>query len=105
MDKFIAQRELLYSQKPNGPRRRLVVRISAPYALQEGMVDFKFDAGTAGCRIEFDGLPEKPVEVYGSDSLQAIELASNIDPYIKGLGKKYDFFWASGEPYFDDADS
>ena len=63
---------------------------------------FKFDPGTAGCRIEFDGLPEEPMEVFGADSLQAVHLASNIDSYIKILEKKYDIYWPTGERYFDE---
>jgi len=102
MDGYIAKRELLYSLKYQVHRQIFAVGLCTPYLLQEGMVDFRFDHGTAACKIMFDGLPEAPIEVYGADSLQAIELASNIDPYLKGLSKKYDFYWLSGEPYFDD---
>jgi len=41
-------------------------------------------------------------DVYGMDSLQAVNMASNIDAVLERLGKKYDFYWSSGEPYFDD---
>ena len=103
MKKSIAERELLYSLKGKSTRQKLVVRISAPYLVDESMVNFKFDPGTAGCTIEFDGLPESLVEqVYGADSVQALALAAGIDSYLQGMSKKYDFFWPSGEPYFDD---
>ena len=99
----IAERELLYSLKGGATRQKLVVRISAPYLVDEGMVKFKFDPGTAGCTIEFDGLPEGLTEeVFGADSVQALALAADIDPYLRGMRKKFDFFWLSGEPYFDD---
>lgn len=55
------------------------------------MVNFKFDPGTAGCTIEFDGLDECGSDFYGMDSLQAINLASNIEPLIEKLSAKYDF--------------
>lgn len=55
------------------------------------MVNFKFDPGTAGCTIEFDGLDECGSDFYGMDSLQVINLASNIEPLIEKLSAKYDF--------------
>ena len=105
MKNSIAERYLLYSLKGKSTRKKLVVRISAPYLVDESIVNFKFDLGTAGCTIEFDGLPESlEEEVYGADSVQALALAADIDPYLRGLGKKYDFYWPSGESYFADAD-
>lgn len=101
----IAERELLYSLKGKLKQHKLVIRIGAPYPVDESVVSFKFDPGTAGCTIEFEGLPESLVEeVYGADSLQALALATDVDPYLKGLGKKYDLYWPSGEPYFEDED-
>ena len=35
--------------------------------------------------------------------MQAVNLASNIESVIKRLSDKYDFFWGTGEPYFEDA--
>lgn len=103
MEKFIAERELLYSLKGSDSRDKLIVRISAPYLVEEGMVNFQFDPGTAGCTIKFEGLPDVLVEeVYGADSIQALNLASNIDSYLKGVQKKYNLYWLTGEPYFDD---
>ena len=93
MKKFIAERELLYSLKGESARKKLLVRISAPYLVDESMVNFKFDPGTAGCTIEFEGLPKELIEeVHGADSIQALALASDIDPYLKGLKKEYDSF-------------
>ena len=102
MKKIIAERELLYSLKGSSARERLVVRISAPYLVDENTVNFKFDPGTAGCRIEFDNLPESDIEVHGVDTVQALHFASDLEPYLKGLEKKYDIYWSSGEPYFDE---
>lgn len=103
MEKTIAERKLLYSLKGSTDREKLVVRISAPYLVDENMVNFNFDPGTAGCTIEFDGLPNRfAEEVYGADSIQALALATDIDPYLKSLEKKYDLYWPTGEPYFED---
>ncbi len=63
----------------------------------------EFDEEAAGCTVEFDGLPSmKAHEMYGADSLQALQLAANVEPTLKSLGKKYDFFFPSGENYFDE---
>lgn len=102
MGKFIATRELLYSDKSDSDRRKFVVRVSSPYPIAEGTVNFEFHPGASVCEIEIDGLPEKFVEkVYGIDSVHALSLAINIDPYLKGLKKRYDLYWLSGEPYFE----
>lgn len=103
MKNSIAEREILYSLKGKRTRQKLVIRIGAPYLVDVNTVNFKCDPGTAGCTIEFDGLPEHfAEEVYGADSLQALALAADVDPYLRGLEKKYDFYWPSGEPYFDE---
>ncbi|WP_162932419.1 hypothetical protein [Solimonas sp. K1W22B-7] len=102
MKSYLAKRDLLYSLKGQKIRHQFSVGIREPYLLTEGSVNFIFDPGTAGCTIEFEGLPERPIEVYGADTLQAVELASNVEPYLSGLRKKYDIYWLSGEPYFED---
>jgi hypothetical protein len=53
------------------------------------------------CKIVFDGLPEDDMEVYGTDSMQALSLATDIEDVLGRLSKRYDFFWATGEPYFE----
>lgn len=103
MVKHIATRELMYSQKGRSDRRHFVVSVSAPYPIEEGSVNFPFRPGNSVCEIEIDGLPERIVEkVYGVDAIQALFLATNIDPYLKGLENKYDLYWLSGEPYFEE---
>ncbi len=102
MKKSIAERELLYSLKGDDSQKKLVVRISEPYLVDESMVNFKFDPGTAGCKIEFVGLPEEFIEeVHGADSIQALSFATDIDPYLRRLEKNYDFYWQDSSPYFD----
>lgn len=101
MKKYIAKRELLYSPKGESIRRKFVIKIGMPYPLEKGMVAFKFDPGAAGCTIEFAGLLESSIEVHGIDSLHALTLAVDVDPYLKGMKNKYDFYWTTGEPYFE----
>lgn len=108
MKKWIAERELLYSLKGSDERSNLTVRISEPYLLKEGMVGFSFREGTAGCTIEFIGLKEGFVyegtnvhEAYGMDTIQAIQIAIDIDSPLKWLSKKYDIYFPCGELYFE----
>ena len=98
----IATRRLLYSPIGESEKRKLTVRIVAPYLLTPESVSFAFDEGAAGCDIEFDGLPQKEITVYGADTLQALALAVDIDPYLRGFSRKYNFFFETGESYFDD---
>lgn len=105
MTQYIAERKLLYSLKGDDARKEFIIRLSAPYLVQDGMVNFPVgEEGCWGCHVEIAGLDEKYSEVYGADSLQAINFASDVDHFLKRLQKKYDLFFLSGEPYFDDPD-
>ncbi len=108
MKKWIAQRDLRYSLKGKDVRSELVIRISEPYLVEKGTVNFAFSEGTAGCTVEVVGLEageafenENIHEIYGADSIQALELAVNIEPLLKRLSKKYDIYFPTGEPYFE----
>jgi hypothetical protein len=102
MTHCIAKRELAFSIRGSDERKELVIRIFEPFEVQEGTVSFSFQAGTAGCRWEIDGLPEKLTDiVYGADSLQALQLASDIDGVLSSLRKRLEFYFPSGEPYFE----
>jgi len=103
MTECIAKRELAYSVRGSGERLTLVIRIFEPFEVKEGTVSFKIDYGVAGCRWEIDGLPEELSDtVYGADSLQALQLASDVDGILQSLRKKYEFYFPSGEPYFQE---
>jgi hypothetical protein len=102
MKRWIAERKLLYAVKNSNKKHEMVVRISAPYIIDEGSVDFPVTPGTSACIIEIICADLHLVEtIYGADSLQALQLGSNIDPILKKLSKKYDLFFEDGEPYFD----
>ena len=103
MKQFIAERKLLYSLKGDNTRKEFVIRLGAPYFVQGGMVNFSVgEEGCWGCHVEIEGLNEKYSEIYGTDSLQAVNIASNVEHFLKRLQEKYDLYWSSGEPYFDD---
>jgi hypothetical protein len=98
---FIAERRLLYSQKGSDVRKEFVIRIGLPYTVKGDMVGYPVGDGVAGCHVEIEGLNETCSEVYGADSLQAVNIASNVEPFLKRLQRKYDLYWLSGDPYFD----
>jgi hypothetical protein len=101
MAEWIAERKMLYSRKGVAVRREVVIRIGRPYLLQQGMVNFEFHEGAAGCSFELTLDEDYSHEVYGADSLQALQLAADVEHVLKGLSKKYDFFFPDGEPYFE----
>ena len=97
---YIAERRLLFSEKSSPLRKEFRIRISAPYIVQQQYVKFPVDGIMAGCHVGIDGLNERDFDVYGMDSLQAINMASDLEPFLKRLSAKYNFFWLTGEPYF-----
>lgn len=99
---IIATRKLLYSYSGNLERHEFSIFISKPFFLTEGSVQFNFNEGAAGCIIGFSGLPEKEIIVYGGDRIQALKFAVEIDPFLRGLSRKYEFFWENGDPYFNE---
>lgn len=98
---FIAERELFFSEKKSPQRQKLVIKVSAPEKIDQNSVKFPVDGIMAKCRVEFYGLDEQGFDVYGMDSLQAINMASDVEAVLKRLSSRYEFFWSTGEPYFE----
>jgi hypothetical protein len=100
--KVIAERHLLFSAKGQSERKPLVIRVFAP-RLVEGSVSFAVAPGTAVCGVEFDGIPDETLgDTYGADTLQALQLAADVEPTLKRLSKDYDLYFPTGEGYFDE---
>ena len=97
----IAERELLCTPKGGNHRKKLTIRVFAPCQVEEGAVNFEFSPGTSRCVVDFDGINEQ-VEFFGMDSLQALEMVSKLDRYLAGFSQRYDFYWTTGEPYFEE---
>ena len=98
----IAQRELVFCKKGSSTRLDLSVRVGLPRAVDRTATGTPLDPGSAVCTIEFEGLGIKDIEVHGVDTLHALAQAVEVDTYLLGMTKNFDFFWPSGEPYFDD---
>ena len=99
----IAERRLTFSEKGEAERKALVIRIFAPRLVDPASVSFPIDVGTAVCKVVFDGLPEVAHgDTFGADSLQALQLAADIEPVLKRLSERYDFYFPTGEGYFDE---
>ena len=99
--KYIAERKLLFSKKNSHATKEVVVKISEPFVATENDVGFSFDGVMFGCHVEIEGLNEPGFNIYGMDSLQAINLASSIESLIERLSRQYDFYWETGDPYFE----
>jgi hypothetical protein len=93
MNKVIAERKLLYSAKGSSDRKDLTIRIGYPYVDKEGLTR---------CPVELEGLFEEYADIGGMDSLHALQLATNVDSMLGKLRHKFDFYWPSGEPYFEE---
>lgn len=101
MKKYIAERKLLFSLKGESKRNEFIIRVCEPYQVEQSMVKFPIGEGLSGCSIEIEGLPEKEHDLYGVDSVQALNLATNLEPMLERLQKKYDLYWPNGEEYFE----
>ena len=102
MKRTIAERKLLYSPKGSDVRKEFLIRVDAPYIVDPSKVDFSVgETPVIGCHIETEGLEEEYLhEMYGVDEFQAVDIAIDIDPFLKRLSKKYDLYWPDGESYF-----
>jgi hypothetical protein len=99
---LIAERHLIFSEKGKSERKPLVIRIFAPMPVDPASVSFRVAPGTAVCSVKFDGMPEEPVgDTYGADTFQALQLAADIEPVLRRLSERYDFYFPTGEGYFD----
>ena len=99
----IGERHLFFSEKGKSERKPLVIRIFAPRPADPASVSFPIADGTAVCTVKFDGIADETIgDTYGADSLQALQLAADVEPVLKRLSSKYDFYFSSGEGYFDE---
>ena len=101
----VAERTLLYRAHAGDELRTVVVRVFPPFLVQAGQVSFQCQPGTAGCIVCVDGLPEGMEDIaYGVDSVQALELAlREVESMLKRVGERYELFFPTGEPYFDES--
>lgn len=105
----IAERRLTFTEKGGSDRKALCIRIFAPQPVDPSSVTFAVDAHTASCVVKFDGLPDGARQtlgadctVFGADSIQALQLAVDVDRVLRRLSSRYDFYFPTGEVYFDE---
>lgn len=96
MSKWIAERKLVAEVIATGERRNVTFRVGTPYWLP--------DDEFASCPLEMEGLFDRIADAKGIDLLQALQQASNIDLMLESLKAKYNFYWPTGEGYFDGED-
>lgn len=98
----ITERRLTFTEKGGSDRKPLCIRIFAPQPVDPGSVTFAVDADVASCIVEFDGLPDSARQAFGADSIQALQLAVDVDRVLRRLSKHYDFYFPTVEAYFDE---
>lgn len=101
---LFAERRLLCSAKNSSARTEVAFRVSRPHVTTASEAISVADGETYTCEVTIHGLDEPSIKYFGMDSVQALQLASDLDPLIKRLSAKYDFFWLTGEPYFEEAE-
>lgn len=97
MKNIIAERKLFYSIKNKNQLKPFSIKLSKIYKDEskiKGLVCY-------ACDIYFDGLDEIGDTKHGMDSVQALNIATNLEPLLHRLSKVYDLFWEDREPYFD----
>ncbi len=78
-------------------------RISAPYIVEPSTVSFPVTPKTSGCAVQISGAGVQITETtYGAELIQALLLASDVDPILRRVSKAYDLFFGDGETYFED---
>ncbi len=102
MKSIIAVRKLYYSIKGISNLSEFTIKISMPYHANEFDKNDQPSQDCYACDISIEGINEPGFTVYGMDSVQAINIATNLEPFIKRLSKKYDIYWVDHEPYFDE---
>jgi hypothetical protein len=94
---------LYIARKGNSERKPLLIRVFAPQSVDPDSDLFRPDSDTSSCLVEFQGIPDANLgEIFGADSIQALQLALDIEPVLKRLSERYDFFFPTGEGYFDE---
>ncbi len=103
IEEMIASRTLKTKHRITGEIGELSVEIHRPYLLKEGMVDFPIHAGVSGCSVRVVGLgtDQYDQEVYGGDTLQVLQLASDVEGMLKHISQSCELFFKDGEPYFE----
>lgn len=103
MKDFIAERRIDFAHKGSEKRKELIIQIGRPEIVDPEKVNFPVTDCTAVCMVEFIGFGKEYLyPTYGADLLQALQLASDVEPTLKRFTDKYDFFFQSGEPYFEE---
>lgn len=100
--KYIAVRRLKYSEKGSDQKNNFSIHVSEPFIVSQSMVDFYIEGEVYACKVKIENLDESYPLVFGADGIQSLNLASNLEPFIERLQKKYNIYWHSGEPYFED---
>jgi len=98
--RYAAERLLIVRSQSTGASREILIRISEPIVEVDSKLGLA-DGLCCYCWQSIYGIDWSPRKIYGMDSMQALNLASDLDPLILEIGRDYIVCWPGGEPYFD----
>lgn len=94
MKKWIVERDMLFEPVNGGERRQFTIRIGIPYWIE--------GEEFATCPREYDGFLDEVADTKGVDVIHALFLASDVDRFLTAFRSKYNFYYLSGEDYFEE---
>ncbi len=100
---YISERKLYYCEKGAKSLKPFIIKVTVPF-LVETCGGVKAPKGMMACQVDLFGIEsvENKLIRHGVDGIQALNIATNLEPLISRLNKKFDIFWEPGEPYFGD---
>jgi len=107
MKDIIAERKLFYALKGTKDLKEFSIKISQPFLVDKNYQECTTnDDNCTACKVIVEGIDELDFVPYGDgnyfgiDGVQALNIATNIEPIIKWISKQYDVYWSIDEPYF-----
>ena len=102
MQEVIGRRILRVKNRESEEVGECVVEILQPFTVHPDSVSFAVDEQSAGCEVRITGLGDNFTEtIYGADSIQALQLSSDVDSLLRRFEGKYEFYFVDGSPYFE----
>lgn len=101
----IATQKLYFSLESEATKNELIVRLYAPVQIDTSIPVAAKMNGSFVCYVDFSHLCYGHF-LYGCDEFQAINFASNLDPFLRALDKKCNLYSSDSsehEFYFCDA--
>ncbi|TVZ41984.1 hypothetical protein P886_1336 [Alteromonadaceae bacterium 2753L.S.0a.02] len=98
---IVANRTLKLKHKRSDNLSSLTINVGNPRLLSKEEIGYSENSTVSACEVEFIGLPIETIIVHGIDSIHAIQQAVQIDKYLTKYRNEYEFYYISGDLYFE----